>query len=97
MTWNDAVQLALYLAALLLLIKPLGLYMARIYEGKQPGIAKILQPAERLIYALCGVRPESEMTWQVYTTAMMLFNAAGFLAVYTLQRLQAQRELEFCF
>ena len=89
MTGNDAVQLLLYLVVLLLLVKPLGLYMARIYEGKLPGLAKVLAPVERLIYAFSGVRPESEMTWKVYAAAMLLFNAAGLFVVYALQRLQA--------
>lgn len=89
MTWNDAVQLLLYVSALLLLAKPLGLYMARIYEGKLPGMAKLLHPVENLIYAFSGVRRESEMTWKVYAVATLLFNAAGLLVVYALQRLQA--------
>src|SRR5262249_31688189 len=81
-------QLGLYLVVLLALVKPLGGYMARVYAGQRIGLDRVLGPLERLIYRLCGVRATEEMGWQTYTIAMLLFNLAGFLAVYALQRLQ---------
>jgi K+-transporting ATPase ATPase A chain len=91
MTLNGYVQLGLYLIVLLALAKPLGWYMARVYEGLPIGLDRVLGPLERLIYRLCGVhaeRPEAEMTWKTYAVAMLLFNLFGFLALYALQRLQ---------
>ncbi len=93
MTWNSAVQVILYMGVLLALVKPLGAYMARVYEGKCVGIDKVLGPVERLLYRLCGIRPEEEMTWKAYACAAMLFNALGILAVYAIQRLQGHLPL----
>src|SRR5262245_41281281 len=88
MTLNGYIQLVLYLVVLLALAKPLGGFMARVYTGQPHGLERVLGPLERLMYRLCGVRPEAEMSWQTYTIAMLLFNLVGFLAVYALQRLQ---------
>ncbi len=60
---NGYLQLAFYLVVLTALAKPLGGYMARVYEGKPCGLDRVLGPLERLIYRLCGVRPDEEMTW----------------------------------
>jgi K+-transporting ATPase ATPase A chain len=81
MTTNGLLQIVLYFAVLLALTKPLGAYMARVYEGKPFGV-------ERLIYRLCGVRPEEEMDWKVYASALLAFSAVGFVFLYALQRLQ---------
>jgi K+-transporting ATPase ATPase A chain len=89
MTPNAIVQLALYLVALLALAYPLGLYMARIYEGETPGPARLLRPLESLLYRLLGRGAAKEMTWKEYAVAMLLFNMLGLVAVYVLQRLQA--------
>jgi len=88
-TANGYLQLGLYLAVLLALAKPLGVYMARVYEGRPLGLDRFLGPLERSIYRLSGVRPDDEMRWQRYAWAMMLFNLVGLVAVYILQRLQA--------
>jgi potassium-transporting ATPase potassium-binding subunit len=87
-TGNGVLQLALYLVVLLALAKPLGLYMARVYEGRAPGLESLLGWLERLVYRLSGVRPDREMGWKTYTFAMLLFNFAGLFVVYVLQRLQ---------
>src|SRR5690242_1570938 len=88
MSGNDILQLVLYFGVLLLLAKPLGVYMARVYEGKPSGLDRVLGPVERLFYRLCGIKPEEEMSWQKYTGAVLLFSATGFLLTYLLQRLQ---------
>ncbi len=88
MTWNGLLQCLLWLGVLFLLVKPLGLYMAQIYEGVPPSPARLLRPLERAIYALSGIRPEAEMSWKTYAVAMMLFEAASMAVVYLLQRLQ---------
>ena len=88
MTTNGVLQLVLYVVVLLALAKPLGAYMARVYEGRRLALDRVLGWLERLIYRLCGVRPDEEMGWKTYAVAMLLFNFLGFLAVYLLQRLQ---------
>src|SRR5262245_13639489 len=88
MTANAALQIALYMVVLLALAKPLGAFMARVYDGQPTFLGRILGPVERLTYRVCGVDPKEEMTWRTYTVAMLLFNAIGFVAVYALQRLQ---------
>jgi potassium-transporting ATPase potassium-binding subunit len=87
-TANGYLQLILYLVVLLALAKPLGVYMARVYEGRAPGLEPALGPLERLCYRLGGVRREEEMGWKAYAGAMLLFNLVGVLVVYGLQRLQ---------
>ena len=57
MTLNGFLQIALYFVVLIALVKPLGSYMARVYEGKPIFLSRVLGPVERLIYRLCGVRP----------------------------------------
>jgi K+-transporting ATPase ATPase A chain len=88
-TANGLVQIVLYLAVLLLLAGPLGVYMARVYESRPTGLDRILGPLEQAIYRLAGVRPDAETGWKKYATDMLLFNLAGILVVYALQRVQA--------
>jgi K+-transporting ATPase ATPase A chain len=88
MTTNGFLQLGLYLIVLIALAKPLGLYMARVYEGQPTLLDRILGPIERLIYRLSGVRSDQEMNWKTYAVAMLIFNLFGLLAVYLLQRIQ---------
>ena len=88
MTFNGAVQIIVFLAILILLVKPLGTYMARVFEGRSVVLNKWFLPAERLIYRISGVNPGEEMTWKTYAFAMMVFNVVGLLAVYLLQRFQ---------
>ncbi len=88
MTTNGVLQLSLYLVVLLMLAKPLGAYMARVYEGRPVGLDRALGWLERVIYRLCGVRPDAEMGWKTYALATLLFNVLGLLAVYVLQRSQ---------
>jgi K+-transporting ATPase ATPase A chain len=89
MTINGLVQIGLYFLVLLALVKPLGWYMARVYEGQACGLDRVVGPLERLIYRLCGVRQTEEMDWKTYGIAMLLFNTMGLVALYALQRLQA--------
>jgi K+-transporting ATPase ATPase A chain len=87
-TGEGALQIFLYLAVLLALARPLGGYMARVYEGRRLALERPLGGLERLIYRLAGVRPAEEMGWKSYAAAMLVFNALGVLAVYLAQRLQ---------
>jgi len=100
MTINGFLQILVYLVLLLLLVKPLGSYMAKVYLGERTWLDPILRPVERLIYRLGGVRSTTtkgqnpgldvvEMNWQTYALAMLLFSLVSFLFLYALQRIQA--------
>ena len=82
------IQLTIYLAVLILLTKPLGNYMARVYSGERVFLDRLLGPAEKFIYRISGIDPQTEMNWKVYAIAMLVFNAFGLIFVYALQRLQ---------
>jgi potassium-transporting ATPase potassium-binding subunit len=79
---------ALFLLLLLACVKPLGLHMARVFEGQPLWLTRAGGAVERRIYGLCGIDPRSEMDWKQYALALLLFNALGTLAVYALQRSQ---------
>ena len=88
MTGNGTLQIGLYLAALLLLAWPLGMYMARVYVGELPVYVGWLRPLENGLYRLAGITPEESMPWLRYALAFLIFNLLGLLVVYALQRLQ---------
>ena len=88
MTTNGWLQIGLYCLALLVCVKPLGAYMARLFEGERVLLSPLLAPIERGIYRACGVNPREEQHWTQYTIAMLAFSVAGFLSLYLLQRLQ---------
>jgi K+-transporting ATPase ATPase A chain len=88
MTANSVLQLVVFFGVLLLIIKPLGAYMARVYDGRRTWLHWLLSPVERWTYRLAGIRPDEEMNWKVYTITLLLFNLAGLLLLYALQRLQ---------
>jgi potassium-transporting ATPase potassium-binding subunit len=93
MTTNGFLQIGLYLIALVALVKPLGWYMARVYEGQSVGLNRLLSPVERGIYRLCGIKETEEMGWKTYGMTMLIFSAAGVLFLYALQRLQGHLPL----
>ncbi|MDG4595411.1 MAG: potassium-transporting ATPase subunit KdpA [Candidatus Contendobacter sp.] len=87
MTPHAWLLLGLYLLVLLVLVKPLGIYIANVMEGRSWAL-RLGSPIEAVIYRLGGVRKESKMGWLQYALALLLFNALGVFAVYALQRLQ---------
>lgn len=87
MTGNSLLQIAIYVITLLMLAKPLGGYMARVYQGESV-VNRWLAPIEGLIYRVSGVNPKQEMRWTHYAIALLLFNLVGALMVYMLQRFQ---------
>ena len=88
MTGIAIVQCAVYLAVLIGLSVPLGRFMARVLEGERTWLHALLGPLERLMYRAAGVDPQVEMRWGAYAGALLVFNAAGLLVVYALQRAQ---------
>jgi len=88
MTLNGWIQIILYCVLVLALVKPLGWYMTRVFNGERTFLSPILQPIELLIYRGGGIDEKHEQHWIAYTIAMLLFNLGGFLFLYALLRLQ---------
>ena len=88
MTASGILQIALYLGVLLALIKPLGTYMAKVYEGEPCGLNRILAPFETLIYRLLGITSDDEMSWKTYAAAAILFKLGFLFVLYGIMRLQ---------
>jgi potassium-transporting ATPase potassium-binding subunit len=88
MTANDYLQIGLYLAVLLLLVKPVGAYMALVFADEPNRVTRFGGPLEGLLYRVAGVRRDEDMGWKRYAIAMLIFNVAGIAAVYLLQRTQ---------
>lgn len=81
-------QIVLYVVVLVALAKPLGAFMAKVYQGERTFLSPVLGPVERLIYRLGGVNAGGETNWKRYAAAVLLVNITGFVVVYLLQRLQ---------
>jgi potassium-transporting ATPase potassium-binding subunit len=88
MTINGVLYITVYFLVLLALTKPLGLFMARVFEGERTFLHPLLRPLERLVYRLCGIREESEQRWTQYAASMLAFSLVSFVFVYVIQRLQ---------
>jgi len=88
MTLNGWLQIVLFLAVVLAVTKPLGLFMTRVFGGERTFLHPVLRPVERLIYKLTGVDEEREMRWTEYAAAMLLFSFVSMLALFLIQRLQ---------
>ncbi len=88
MTFNGWLQIALFMAVVLLCAKPMGLYMTRVFERRRTWLDPVLVPVERLLYRVIGVNPDEEMRWTVYCGAMLVFSAATLLLTYVVERTQ---------
>ncbi len=88
MTLNGWFQILVFFALLILLVKPLGLYMARVYRGERTLFSPLVSPIERWVYRLSGVRSEDEMDWKTYGLAILGISLAEIIFLYALQRLQ---------
>ena len=83
-TFNDLLQAAALFSLLLLVVKPLGAFMARVYSGERNFLSPLLGPSERIIYRACRIDPTQEMDWKRYTVAMLLFNAVCFATLFAM-------------
>jgi potassium-transporting ATPase potassium-binding subunit len=88
MSLNGWLQIALFIALILLLAKPMGSYMTRVFERRRTWLDPILVPCERLLYRLTGVDPDQEMRWTQYAMAMLVFSAATLVLTYVIERIQ---------
>ncbi|WP_411036326.1 potassium-transporting ATPase subunit KdpA [Shinella sp. BYT-45] len=93
MTMIGWLQIALLFLAVLIAIKPLGLYMARVFAGERTALSPVLGRLEADLYRISGVTPDKEQGWLAYTLSMLVFSAAGFLALYAILRLQSHLPL----
>jgi len=89
MTFNGWLQIVLFSVLVILLTRPFGGYMTRVFTGERTFLSLVLRPLERTIYWLCGVDENSEQHWVSYAIAMLAFSFVGFVVLYGLQRLQA--------
>jgi K+-transporting ATPase ATPase A chain len=87
-TLNSVLQVLLYVVILLLITKPLGVYLTKVFAGERTWLTPVLVPVERLIYRVSGVDEEHEQNWVGYVVAMLLFSLVGMLIVYILERTQ---------
>jgi len=88
MTLNGILQIVLFFGVLMLAVKPLGAYMARVFEGERTLLSPVLGPVERGLYRAFGVRGDDDMKWPVYGFALLMFSLVGLLLTYVLLRLQ---------
>src|ERR1700744_2953535 len=88
MTANGWLQFVAFFAVLLLLMRPLGLYIARVLEGEKTFLDPLLRPIERIIYRVCGIQADQEMSWQQYAVAMLIFSFVSLLLTYIIERAQ---------
>ena len=88
MTIIGWVQIALFSVIVILITRPFGGYMTRVFSGERTFLSPILRPIERAVYWCCGVDEKEEQHWLTYAVAMLFFSVVGFLTLYALQRLQ---------
>src|SRR4051812_40315634 len=88
MTLNGWLQILVFLAAILAVTKPLGRFMARVFNRERTWLDPVLRPIERVIYAVTAVDEKREMRWTEYAAAMLLFSVVSMLVLYLIQRVQ---------
>ena len=88
MTSNGLFQIGLYVVVLLLLVKPMGAFMARVFEGERTFLHPVLRPLERLIYRICGIEESAEQSWKRYAGGVLVFSAVSLLLTYLWMRVQ---------
>src|SRR6202046_4760323 len=88
MTFNGWLQIAIFAVLVILITKPFGGYMTRVFNGERTPLRVVLHPIQVGIYKLCGVREDEEQHWISYAVAMLAFSFAGFVTMYGIQRLQ---------
>src|ERR1700736_2248995 len=89
MTANGWIQILLFLVLILAVTKPLGIFMARVFNREKTFMDPVLRPIERLLYRVTGVDENHEMRWTEYAVAMLLFSVVSMLVLYVMQRAQA--------
>ena len=94
MTINGWFQIAMFLALILAVTKPMGVFLTRVFNREHTFMDPVLRPIERLLYRLTGVDEEHEMRWTEYAFAMLLFSVVSMLLLYLIQRVQVLPAME---
>jgi potassium-transporting ATPase potassium-binding subunit len=87
-TFNGVATILVYFILLVLITKPIGLYLTAVFSGKRTWLGYVLRPVERAIYWVCGVDETREQNWKIYAGSMLLFSGAGMALLYIIERLQ---------
>ncbi|MBV9228468.1 MAG: potassium-transporting ATPase subunit KdpA, partial [Chloroflexi bacterium] len=87
-TLNGVLQIAIFLVVVLLVTKPIGLYLYKIFNGERTWLSPVFVPVERFFYRLSGINPEEEQTWVGYMIAILIFSVVGMLLLYAIERTQ---------
>ena len=87
-TLNSVLQVLLFLVIVLLLTKPIGLYMTHVFAGDRTWLSPVFVPVERLFYKLSGINAEEEQKWTGYVISVLVFSAVGMLLLYLIERTQ---------
>ncbi len=85
---KEIVEIVFFFTVLIILVPIFGWYMAKVFAGEKNLLSPVMLPAERLAYRIAGIRHNEEMNWKEYLTALLVFNAAGFIVVFVLQLYQ---------
>jgi len=88
MTLNGWIQIIIYFLIVLAVVKPLGVYIHRVFEGDRQPLRRVMGPIEKFILRLCGVEPKKEQNWVAYTISLLVFTAIGVVVTYAIQRFQ---------
>src|SRR4029077_7372726 len=88
MTSKGWLQISLFSLIVVLITRPFGGYITRVFAGERTFLSPLLRPVERLVYWCCGVDETEEQSWLIYAVSMLFFGLAGFVTLYALQRLQ---------
>ena len=88
MTAIGIFQILVFFGLILLLTKPIGLFMARVFQGERTFLHPVLRPIESLVYRVCGVREEVEQRWTEYAGSVLAFSFFAFVFTYAIMRLQ---------
>jgi potassium-transporting ATPase potassium-binding subunit len=89
MTFIGILQILVFFAIIVVVTKPVGSFMHRVFEGQRTFLHPVLGPIERLIYRVSGIREDEEQTWVHYSASLISLSLSSFLFVYLIQRLQA--------
>src|SRR2546430_2535913 len=87
-TWNSILQVTIFLIIILLLTKPVGLYLYKVFNGERTWLSPVFVPVERFFYRLSGINPEEEQKWTGYIFSLLVFSLVGMLLLYLIERTQ---------
>ena len=88
MTFNGWLQILFFLLLVFLVTKPMGVFMARVFNREKTFMDPVLRPVERLLYRVTGVDEDHEMRWTEYAISMLLFSAVSMIVLYLMERFQ---------